>query len=76
MWYTLGMGKPESRAAYPLCGGANSPVERKEKIANDYICRIDTVLYIDYCPCKSVLSDIQGETIAAAITTNNDGCLH
>ena len=28
------MGKPESRAAYPLFGGANPPDERKEGVAD------------------------------------------
>ena len=62
-------GKPESQAAYPLCGGADPPDERKEGVANVcYIRWFDSDRNIHLHPCRIMLHDFQGKTKIAAIT--------
>ena len=45
---------------------------KERRVANGYICGFIPILFIHCSPCQSVLSDFQGQKIAA-ITANNDG---
>ena len=66
--YTPKYGKPEHiKGGLPsVIGGANPPDERKEGDANVcYISGPGSDWNIHCSPCKSALSDIQGQKIAA-----------
>ena len=56
-----------------LFGGANPPDERKEGVANDYICGSIPILYLHCCPCWIVLHDLRGKTKIAATIRSSDG---
>ena len=67
-------GKSKPGGLPSFIGGANSPDERKEGVANVcYICGLNPAWNIQCSPCRPVLSDFQGKTKIAAITRNNDG---
>lgn len=63
-----------NEAVYPLRRVQKKTLQTKERrVANEcYIFGFVPILYICCSPCQSVLSDFQGQKIAA-ITANNDG---
>lgn len=63
--YILDMGNQRAKAACPPYTEGLPSGRKKGGIASDYIRGIFLVLYIHCRPCRSVLSDFQGQKIAA-----------